>query len=216
MKGKGMDFLATQLPIIGGLVFAVGLAMWTLPNISNTTALWTGTGGTVMVLLGAACYLQQTIWRAGSENESRPYLVVTSLGFPNILIQAGPVVIVWSINNTGSRIARITDANMTVFLERPDQPLPQEPAYQPNRRNIVGATLSPNEVFNSHLDAFMTLTPADVTSINNEIFKFYVYGYVRYQGGERAFIARYNPKNTAAAGMFNRVESEYPKYGRNK
>jgi hypothetical protein len=210
-----MSLAEIWLPLVGaGLCAAIAISAWY--GGKPRQCVWFGFAAFICLGLLVTLQLDEHFAGQPEEDPNRPFVAVTSLGFPNILVQAGPVVIAWSITNTGRNIASIIDANMTVFVETEKHRLPADPIYEKNRSNITGTTLNPNETFQSHLQAFRTLTDAEVKAINDGSVRFFVYGYVKYAPNyERAFIARYNPKNPASLGMFNRIEGEYPKYGRN-
>jgi hypothetical protein len=216
MKRKGMDFAVTWLPILGACLFAYGLAVWGFTNGNRTVALWMGTAGVGMIVLAMALQLQLSIWKAEASDPNRPFITIMSLGFPGVLIQPGQVVILWEIKNTGGVPTTVTAANMTIWFETTKDPLPEEPFYRPNDHSFAGASLNKDEVLNAHLMSGVFITQETIDELNAGRARLFVYGFVRYGPSyERAFIARYNPQNVPAAGMFNRVEGEHPKYGRN-
>jgi hypothetical protein len=67
---------------------------------------------------------------SASGKQERPYVSISAIGLPNIVLGPGPLKIRWEIKNNvaGPQIAVIA-ANMTTWFETSERPLPETPEY---------------------------------------------------------------------------------------
>jgi hypothetical protein len=219
MQRKFMTFAIFWFPIIGGILLG-GFAGSAWYGGNKILALWLSFFGVVSFLLVVVIQLQQFISdeESNTPDADRPYISIVALGFPNNVIQPGPIVIRWQIKNVGRRPVTISDANMTFWLGAKEVRLPETPTYQPNAQSISGTILNPEEVYNANTASDFLLTQEIVDAINAEKTRLFVYGFVKYgKNYTRGFVGFYNPKNLPAYtyGMFTRVDGDYPEYSRN-
>lgn len=57
-----LDLAITWLPIIGGVLFGLGVAIWGFPGGSKTYAIWIGFAGAVVLAFGFCLHLQKIAW----------------------------------------------------------------------------------------------------------------------------------------------------------
>ncbi|MDQ6869933.1 MAG: hypothetical protein M3178_16830 [Pseudomonadota bacterium] len=216
-----MDFAVFWLVIIGPLLFGLAGSIWY--GGSKTLALWIGFAGAVLLILAGALQLQQFIWKAPTSqlNGDRPYISVASMGFPDLLIKPGPIIIHWDIENSGRTAATLVDSNMTLFFETDNSPLPEKPQYSPSQHRLTGIEIGPGKVFTATFQAARPLTESDVEHINKGTTRLYVFGFVRFSDksgvtGCRGFIVFYNPINDPRRGMFTLAEEDHKAYACNE
>src|SRR5205085_9355367 len=101
----------------------ISIAIGAWYGLDRTIAMWAGIAGVICFVVLAGLQLQQYVWRSQdkSDESDRPYISIAALGFPGVLIQPGPVIIVWTIKCTKSQ-ATITEANMTLWFEEKTRP----------------------------------------------------------------------------------------------
>src|SRR6266852_6717084 len=86
--------------------------------------------GGVMLLLLLALQLQQSIWKGEIDIGARPYVSISSIGFTESTIKPGAQTIKWHIKNSiGGPPATIVKANMTIWFDTNQHPLPEMPHY---------------------------------------------------------------------------------------
>jgi hypothetical protein len=205
------------IPILaGGILFAGAIGAWF--GDYKRLGVWLGFVGVTSLVFLVALQLDHWIARSGSVrvDPDRPYISVIAIGFPGILIKPGAVIVLWPIRNGGRTPAVITDANVTIWFENDDTPLPAAPRYLPNPNNMKGVVIGIGDVFNANFKPDVVLSPESVQAINTGHTRLFVYGYIKYgDEHERAFIALYDPHNIPEMGMFSNVEGRHPKYSRN-
>jgi hypothetical protein len=181
------------------------------------------------VLIGGIFY-----WRIGAapapdlgQNPDRPLLSVTEVDFAEgRALSPGPLVIDWTVVNSGRENAKISEISSTpLLLERhggkPGEAflgkLPDKPFYSRSGLTIAGQTLNPGLSVHLVTPTGMTLTPDQIAAIRSDAARLYFYGYIKYGlGSEFAFITVYKPDIPGHQGMFIRDDQEYPTYSRSE
>jgi hypothetical protein len=226
-----MELAASWVAIVGTILIGIAATIW-WGNGNKTKAIWVcAFPGVTMLMLAFSIQIQKTIWdsqaRAKNSNIAkqavviaRPSVTIAAIGFPDVVLKAGPVIIKWDIKNSiiGPQIS-IVEANMTAWFATSRNPLPDVPAYSPTPHKLVGVTIGPNDTSQATFRATRGLTQSDVEWIANGAVKFYVFGYIKYKGAADAeyvkgFIALYKPGNSPQYGMFDHYEQ--PNYNYDK
>jgi hypothetical protein len=218
VEDKGIDTSIFWLVILGPTLVGLASAVWY--GGSKSSGLWIGVFGVVLLVFAGALQIQQHIWSSRSHSGAlsqteRPYISVSSIGFSNVLLEPGPIIIRWEIKNSGLTPATIVEANMTVWFATADNPLPQAPQYVAGDRNLSGVMIAPGEIFQAQLQLKRTLTNKEVKFITDGTSQLYVFGYIKYRDTSqteraRGFIALYKPKNDPRFGMFEYVSEQKP------
>jgi len=213
-----IDYAIFWLPIVGGILLG-GFCVNALYSGKYSHATWFGFFGVFCFALVAAIQIQQTIWKSedGARNPNRPYISIAAIGFPDIIIQAGPVIIKWDIKNSGRTMAKIIESNMTLWFATEKDPLPDTPKFIPTPRRFAGVEIGPGDTFNATFKSEKTLTQNEIEFIKGGESRLYVYGFVKFadeSGIEncKGFISLYEPANDPRFGMFTRAEEDHPKY----
>ena len=99
---KLMEFGILVAPIIGGVLLG-GFAAAALFSGYKILGLWLAFAGIICFLLVVVLQIQNAIQNSGTGqlNPDRPYVAVAAIGFPNMLIIPGPIVVKWDIKNSG-------------------------------------------------------------------------------------------------------------------
>jgi hypothetical protein len=213
MKSNTMDAATFWLPIVGGILLG-GIAGNAWYGGNRVLALWLGFAGVVCFLLVATLQIQRSL---SSVKGPPPFVTISSISFPDVIIKPGPIIIRWGIKNRSMLPVTIVEANMTLWFETDHNPLPPRPQYVASAHKLTGIDIGIGDTFPATFQRAEPLNQDAVDQINASKLVLYVYGFVRVSDrdggvGCRGFLAQYTPGNDPAFGMFRNAGEDHPTY----
>jgi hypothetical protein len=173
--------------------------------------MWSGIFLSIFTLLMIGMVADRIFFQVSEKQ--RPYISISAIGVPGIVLQPGPLTIWCEIKNSlaGPQIS-IVEANISTWFETNDRPLPKKAEYVPAPHKLSGVTIAPGDIFRASYSGDLELKESDIKLIREGAIKLYVYGFVKFRGTTKTeyckgFIGFYDPNGQQQFGMFQYIEN---------